>query len=712
MITQRSICEQCNAGYDISSEHCPYCNTSNMMSHTHTLTPLVIDTECYSAYWLLMALDTVTGETFVFQTFEGYPLDVVGVRNLLTRYTLVTFNGIGYDLPMITLACTGASTQKLKAASDDIIVNQLKPWHVYRAYGLSEPYSLDHIDLIEVAPGQGSLKAYMGKMHSRKLQDLPYAPDMHVEWPHRVMLREYCRNDLQGTAELYATLYDRVVLREKIGAKHGIEVRSKSDPQIAEAVMRVKLGRSPKAPAVQVGHQFAYQPPAWMKFENLDMLEQLENAPFVINENGGVSPAHHATFIDWPDTQLRRDVHGSWVKRPAGWSARALIINGTQYAMGIGGLHSMEANITWMADDDMSLSMPDVASFYPSLILETAIYPEAIGPIFATYYRETYDSRLSAKARAIELKDIIKNTIGFVDPQLERDLEDALLAADSGKLDLNGTFGKLLSKYSMFYTPSGGIQVTITGQLALLMLIEQLEIAGIHVVSANTDGIAIHTPRANKWMTDAIIHWWESLTGFTMETTEFKMLAARDVNSYVGIEAGGAVKPKGAFAPVKPGASGWPNPTGQICVDALVAYLKNGTAMRDTIVACTDIRQFVYVRSVVGGATYHRNAPMQKKATQTAMRAIVGDIRDKAELLATYDAAVVASMADGQYLGKVVRWYYGQGSTACIVNKTGGRVPRTEGCRPMMELADTLPDDLDFEWYVREAESLLKDVGL
>lgn len=299
-----------------------------------------------------------------------------------------------------------------------------------------------------------------------------------------------------------------------------------------------------------------------------------------------------------------------------------------------------------------------------------------------------------------------------MESELTRRLEDAILTTDTEKLNLNGTFGKLGSKYSMFYTPDGLIQVTITGQLALLMLIEALEDAGVHVVSANTDGIVIYTERSNDWLAQGIIQWWERTTGFNMETAEFSMLAARDVNSYIGIEVGGSVKPKGAFAPVKPGASGWPNPTGQVCVDAVVAYLQDGTPLADTIRACNDIRQFVYVRSVTGGAIYHPAATLPKKATQTFMRSVVGDIRDKAALTDAYDAAYVASMAQGEYLGKVVRWYYGVGSQACMTTKTGSRVPRTEGCRPMMTLTDDIPEDLDYDWYIAEAESLLVDIGI
>ncbi|KKS65278.1 MAG: hypothetical protein UV34_C0020G0001, partial [Parcubacteria group bacterium GW2011_GWB1_42_6] len=44
------------------------------------------------------------------------------------------------------------------------------------------------------------------------------------------------------------------------------------------------------------------------------------------------------------------------------------------------------------------------------------------------------------------------------------------------------------------------IQVTITGQLALLMLIERLELCGVPVISANTDGLVVECPRDRRWL--------------------------------------------------------------------------------------------------------------------------------------------------------------------------------------------------------------------
>ena len=83
----------------------------------------------------------------------------------------------------------------------------------------------------------------------------------------------------------------------------------------------------------------------------------------------------------------------------------------------------------------------------------------------------------------------------------------------------------------------------------------------------------------------------------------------------------------------------------------------------------------------------------------------------KAVLMSEYDRLCDRVAEEREYLGKATRWYYAVGSRGCIVTPAGGLVARTDGCRPMMELTDTVPDDLDYEWYIREAESLLVDVG-
>lgn len=682
----RLICENCEHGYAPVLTVCPWCGCSATLAHTDH-TDSCFDTECYINYWLCK-FDT--GETFHF--FPGHPLDIPGLRRTLSRCRLIGFNSIKYDLPIIALALAGFDNAQLKQASDMMIVQGVKHWDMLKQYGIGEIDWVDHVDLFEVAPGQGSLKAYGGKMHSRKLQDLPIDPSATIDWFGRMQLNEYCGNDLRTTRDLLETFPAQITLREEMSEEYGVDLRSKSDAQIAEAVMKSLLPFKVERPYIAPGTTFHYQPPAWLSFRTPllnNVLCDIVQAAYSVTPTGGVSPAFSNHYVDWGTDQVRLDVHGNFIKRPADWKHKTIRIGGTDYALGNGGLHSQESQQTWRASDTHSLRSPDVASYYPSLIVRLGIIPAQIGHLFQTYYAGWKQSRLEAKRAGIKKR------------------------ANSLKTLLNGTFGKLGSKWSIFYAPSEMIQVTVTGQLALLMLIEELESAGISVISANTDGIVMYAPRALDCVADSIIAWWERTTGFEMEMTEFKLLAARDVNSFVALTTDNEVKLKGAFAPPEPGASGWPNPTGQVCVDAVIAYLRDGTPLEQTILACTDIRQFVYVRQVKGGGSYCPDGTLDRKATQKHMREVLG-VPDmgKDELLVAWSARCDQEAATRQYLGKIVRWYYAAGSRGCIVTPAGGLVPRTDGCRPLMELPDVLPLDVDYNWYIAEARSLLADVGL
>jgi hypothetical protein len=187
----------------------------------------VIDTECYADYWLCRFS---TGE--VFEMFDDRKLDIEGLRQTLSKYRLVSFNGEGYDVLMISYALSGADCQTLKQVSDHIIKNNVKPWEL----DCDRLDWLDHIDIMNVFPGAGGLKSYGARNHTRKIQDLPYKPDHTVRWPERVLLRDYCNVDLDVTGELFDKFHAQITLRENISAEYGVDVRSKSDPQIAEAV--------------------------------------------------------------------------------------------------------------------------------------------------------------------------------------------------------------------------------------------------------------------------------------------------------------------------------------------------------------------------------------------------------------------------------------------------------------------------------------------
>jgi hypothetical protein len=216
----------------------------------------------------------------------------------------------------------------------------------------------------------------------------------------------------------------------------------------------------------------------------------------------------------------------------------------------------------------------------------------------------------------------------------------------------------------------------------------------------------------------SIISWWEQLTGFETEETEYRAVYSRDVNSYVAITTDGKLKTKGAYAPPEPGPSGWPNPTTQVCVDAVCAYLQHGTPIETTILSCTDVRQFVTIRDVKGGGVWSNTQVavddwvlLIDTGTAQNVWAAAGDPTKTVKRKSRPPARMV--WVDDVRLGRMVRWYYATNGAGTIRYRTSGStVPKSEGCKPLMELPATLPVDVNYLWYFAEARSLLNDVGV
>lgn len=582
---------------------------------------LILDTEVYIDYFLLSFLNAETGAVREFEMYDGQDFDIETVKRIMQAYRTVSFNGIGFDLPIITEALNGCGPARLKKIANDIIVKKMRHWEL----GI-EPIRCDHVDLIEVAPGISSLKIYGGRLHCDKMQDLPIEPDASISPADRKIIKPYCVNDLWTTKAIYDHLKPQIELRERMSAEYGVNLLSKSDAQIAEAVIGKQVARAMGVervlrPTLEPNSEFRYTPPTFIKFTSEPLQEVLRNVcetVFVVPESGKV---------DMPKSLS---------------NAKIQIGNGV-YRMGIGGLHSSEKSVGYVAYGDYLLIDRDVASYYPAIILNNNLAPDHMGKAFSYVYSQIVNRRLAAK----KAKDVV--------------------TADSLKITINGSFGKFGSKWSKLYSPNLMIQTTVTGQLSLLMLIERIETMGIQVVSANTDGIVIRCPVGRYSDLLEAVREWEVATGFETEETRYKAIYSRDVNNYIAVKDGG-VKLKGVYA--TGGLS--KNPTNEICSEAVVKMLTDFTPVEETIMACRDIRRFVTIRQVKGGAVDQ----------------------------------------SGNYLGKAVRWYYAAGVVGPLTYKSNGyTVARSDGAKALMDLPDHFPDDIDYDWYIREANSILADIG-
>lgn len=646
-----------------------------------------VDTEC-DFHWWLIKFYLPDGRMFSYSinAEDGQPLNFAAVQWFIDNYTLVTFNGDNYDIPMISYAMSGADVHALKRLNDQIIQGGLRRWDFWKAYPHArELTNLDHVDLMETAPGvRIGLKTYMGRMHSRTLWDLPFDPDKPMPIAMRAETDKYCGNDLIGTRELRETCKDRIGLREEYGALYGVDLRSKSDAQMAEAIIKARLPFRPEKRFVPHGYQFQYDPAPWLRFSTPTMQEVYRTvcaAWFVVNDVDQVKKATGLEEITTADGKKMK----TGVLMPPELKALKVAIGGSVYQFGIGGLHSTEQSVVHTTIMGVhTISDHDVKSYYPSMILLLCMFPQQLGPAFLEIYREIYDDRIKAKAEVPRIRKMIEAGDGA---GLAQVLAEMVTKEGGAKIVLNGTFGKLFSKYSIMFAPELGIRVTITGQLSLLMLIEALELAGISCVSANTDGIVLRTPAGREWLRDQTIKWWESVTGLEMEATFYRAIYQRDVNNYIAIKMDGKHKGKGAFA--ESGVLNNVHPGMDVCLDAVVNYLKKGTPLADTIRACTDVRRFLVIRNAKGGG---------------------------------YDQS-------GRYLGKTVRWYYRQGCTEGLRYKhkanpayvpggpepewlPGNIIAESKGAQECMTLPDTMPADVDFAHYEAYAKNMLETLGV
>lgn len=595
---------------------------------------VVFDIEIFKNFTLVEFKFVGSDDYFVAWMDESNPvIDKLAITTIFSKFKVIGFNSNHYDIPITSLILSGMDCPNLKRASDTIIQDNVQAFNFEKVFKVPLFKPSNHIDINNVIPGNKiSLKTYGARIHCRKIQELPIAHDTYLTDEQKGKIVEYCGNDLEVTELIWSQLSEQMQIRDDVMSRlGGVDVRSKSDAQMAETMMKVDLERNgfsrAKAPELSPSYSFNYDPPEWVSFISPDMqrtFDDIKNATFCLKPDGGID-----------DGEVL--------------SKRLVTINGTDYRMGIGGLHSCEKSQAVIPGTEELLLDRDVSSYYPAIVLNNELHPEHIPQkVFTKTYREYVDLRLAAKARKSKSE------------------------AETYKIAVNGLYGKFGSPYSVVFSPKCMLQVTLTGQLALLMLIEALELCcGIRVKSANTDGIVFLVPTSRKEEIDGVFKMWENVTGFATEETQYRGLYSRDVNNYVAIKMDGQAKTKGACSLPEGVGRFSKNPEHSVVMKAVIEFLNSGKPVQDTINESKNIEDFVRVRNVTGGGIFC-----------------------------------------GEDVGKVVRYYLGRHSDSHITYKrNGNKVPASEGAVMCQQLPDTFPNDIDYAKYVELAETTLVNIG-
>jgi hypothetical protein len=277
------------------------------------------------------------------------------------------------------------------------------------------------------------------------------------------------------------------------------------------------------------------------------------------------------------------------------------------YTFAKGGLHTENKPKIFEADADHIIVDWDVSSYYPAIIINNGKYPHHLGPEFLRGYKTMFDKRLELKPLAKNDKKI-KGIVGAL------------------KLAVNSVYGKSSDMQSWIYDRQLTMFTTITGELSLLMLIEAYELAGINIISANTDGVTIkvHNDKVEKMY--EINKWWMDLTSYELERTDYTKIIFSTVNDYLAIKTDGEIKKKGDFLT---DFELHKNKSARVVPIALEQFFVNDVPVADTIHNHTNIYDYCLRQKASKDFHYEGHSKEAKTVYNKLIRYYVSNTGEK-----------------------------------------------------------------------------------
>ena len=436
------------------------------------------------------------------------------------------------------------------------------------------------------------------------------------EWITNIM--HYNLNDVFIVCEMIRLYIDEVRLRYNISKAYGVDVLSSSRSNIADNLfvkfysefsgLAESQWRGRKTERTAMSFKRVIFP--FIKFKTKELQELLEEMKKVVIYSIG-KKALKEIAPKYPELKYLK------TNNESGWFE--VKINNLIYTIATGGLHSqdipreLKSKLTFV--DDWKLSdckeggskeenAPsiwdvitdnsyiyvhwDIASFYPSIMDVYKIAPAHMNEgVFVKLIHWLKETRVTAKHSKEDYIDGIPKDV----------------LAQVLKIVINSIYGKLGFEKGDICDRLAVLKVTINGQLMIMMLCESLELAGIEVVSANTDGIVVKLHKKNKAKFEEIADEWKRLTKLDADSEEYKCYINRDINNYVIEELNGKVSYKGALHPTMYAVDlqkGYDMP---IVAKAVVDYFLNDKPILETLYECKNILDFCKTQNV--GRQFH-----------------------------------------------------------------------------------------------------------
>jgi hypothetical protein len=281
------------------------------------------------------------------------------------------------------------------------------------------------------------------------------------------------------------------------------------------------------------------------------------------------------------------------------------------YTFARGGLHNIISSKVYESDENNDLVDVDVSGFYPASIINNSYYPAHLGKEFLVGYSKVYFKRLELKPLAKKDKKIKGIVAGL---------------KEAG----NCPYGKSNEMTSWLYDKQVTLATCITGELSLLMLIEDCELNGIKCIMANTDGATFIVPKTKRVLFNDIKEQWRKNTTvnltYELEEVEFKKMIFSTVNDYLAVKTDGEVKFKGDFLK---DTELHKNKSGRIIRLAINEYFLNDVPVTETINNHTNVYDFAMRKSANKDFHFEGKSKLGTKIYNKLIRFYVSNTGEK-----------------------------------------------------------------------------------
>lgn len=394
------------------------------------------------------------------------------------------------------------------------------------------------------------LKTMQVTMHYKNVQE--YDGDFNQPLPLDKIdeMIAYNINDVESTTELLNRLKDQVELRLFIEEEHGIDCLSMDSVKMAETFLLEEYSKKSGIPKNVIKEMRS--PMDYIPLKDVIL-------PFIRYKN----PKLQDVLED-----MKKQIVYS--KERKGYEKKFVISN-TVYSVGVGGIHSINTPQIFRPGEDEFIGHADVASMYPSLLIEYQWGPRHLGKLFCDLFAGLKVERLEAKHTGQKVKNLFL------------------------KIVLNSPTGKMQQEVSWMYDPFNVFKIRINGQLILLMLVDRLLDLGCEIIQVNTDGVVYRAKNTLREGIQEAISEVERMTRLEFESDEYEAFYQYAINDYFGVLKGGEIEEKGMFiTKTKLGKGLAP----VVIPKAIIAYFTQGKDVAEFIKKDSDIRDFLMSQAV------------------------------------------------------------------------------------------------------------------